>query len=251
MEIRAKLLEHIELQNQCDPTSTNIQSTIALQWVRDQLKLPREIHHERLLLSEWHELFRTGILSWGHNLANPNPPFCHVTERGRQALEHVRRDPANPAGYMAHLDGIAKLGEIARDYLLEALACYSSGAYKAAAVMVGAAAERLALDLRDNVVTVGVANTKGLHDLRIKKVQDSLKATFDNKKKAMDPTLRENYEAYWPAFTQQIRSARNEAGHPTAIEPLTLDAVHALFLVFPQVAKLASELIAWLKKEHA
>jgi len=247
-EIRAKLLEHIELQNRQDSSSSNMQAGSALRWVTEQLNLPRDIRQQRMLLTEWHELFRTGVLAWGHDLANPSPPFCHVTDRGQRALEHVQRDPSNPAGFIAHIVGVAKLSDIAMSYLREALDCYSAGSHKAAAVMVGAAAERLVLDLRDALVQAKFTGGSGLTDWRIKKVQDSIKAVLDQHKKKMSQTLREGYEAYWPAFTQQIRVARNDAGHPVSIAPLTSDAVHALFLVFPQVAQLATELTEWAEK---
>ena len=50
------------------------------------------------ILTQWHDLMRTGYFAWGYNLANPNPPFFHFTDRGRRALERLSRDPGNPAG---------------------------------------------------------------------------------------------------------------------------------------------------------
>ena len=92
---------------------------------------------EEALLTQWGELFRTGILAWGMNLANPNPPHFHVTQRGRQALAGLTRDPSNPAGYLRHLATIAQINTVANSYLTEGLECYVAGLYKAAAVMVG------------------------------------------------------------------------------------------------------------------
>src|SRR5437899_1210157 len=54
------------------------------------------------LLTQWSELLRTGIVAWGLNLSNPDPPFFHLTERGRQALASLTRDPSNPDGYLRH-----------------------------------------------------------------------------------------------------------------------------------------------------
>jgi hypothetical protein len=61
--------------------------------------------------------------------------------------------------------------------------------------------------------------------------------------------LLENFEAYWNAFTQQIRATRNEAGHPISIDPVTSDAVHASLLIFPELAKLADGLQLWVKTD--
>jgi hypothetical protein len=54
----------------------------------------------------------------------------------------------------------------------------------------------------------------------------------------------------WPAFTQQIRTARNEAGHPTSVDPITPETVHALLLIFPELAKLGSELKSWVSQHY-
>jgi hypothetical protein len=40
-------------------------------------------------------LFRTGLLAWGLNLMNVDPPHFHVTERGHQAIS--RDSSASPA----------------------------------------------------------------------------------------------------------------------------------------------------------
>ena len=69
---------------------------------------------QEAILTQWYDLFRTGFLAWGLNLTNPNPPFFHLAESGRQALANATRDPSNPAGYLRHLDSMAKVGEIAR-----------------------------------------------------------------------------------------------------------------------------------------
>jgi hypothetical protein len=46
----------------------------------------RGIEDERALLVFFGDLFRIGYLAWGHNLSNPGPPFCHITDTGRVAL---------------------------------------------------------------------------------------------------------------------------------------------------------------------
>jgi hypothetical protein len=61
------------------------------------------LHEEQALLTAWYDLFGSGHLSWGYNLNNPDPPFCHTTEQGRRTLAQISRDPSNPDGYMAHL----------------------------------------------------------------------------------------------------------------------------------------------------
>lgn len=227
----------------------NLQAGTVLREAAGALGIRRDEDQERFLLTEWQELFRTGYLAWGHNLDNPNPPFCHFTERGERAKEGAQRDPANPDGYLAQLAQVATIGPIGWSYLTEALDCYVGGMCKAAAVLLGGANERLAVDVRDAVLAFHQRHeTKApdaLIDWRIKRVLDALKAFFDREKPRLPGELKERYEAYWPAFTQQIRTIRNDAGHPSSIDPISAEAVHAAFLVFPEVAGVSTGLIEW------
>lgn len=79
---------------------------------------------------------------------------------------------------------------------------------------------------------------------------DSLKRELELQKGNMPVPLYEAFEAYWPAFTQQIRTARNEAGHPTSVDPITPETVHASLLIFPELAKLGSELKSWVSQHY-
>lgn len=206
---------------------------------------------DQVLLTVWHDLFRSGILSWGCDLSNPGPPFFHVTDRGRAALKQLSRDPSNPAGYLAHLKAGGSLNPIAMSYIAEGLETYNAGCYRATAVMVGCASESVMLELRDLLIVQLTAKSlpvsKKLEDWRIKTVLDQLAAEIDQRLKVMPRPLQEEYSAYWPAFTGQIRMARNDAGHPTSIDPVTVDTVHASLLIFPQLAKLSLQLLAWVK----
>src|SRR5262249_19041030 len=95
---------------------------------------------QRAILAYWHDLVRSGHVAWGSDLLNANPPYCHLTERGKETLRHLSRDPMNPAGYMEYLTQKAHVGPIATAYVEEALQTYGASCYKATAVMIGAAA---------------------------------------------------------------------------------------------------------------
>lgn len=208
---------------------------------------------ELALLTQWSELFRTGVLAWGQSLSSPNAPFFHLTERGREALANLTRDPANPAGYLRHLNSVAHINPIAQSYLSEALDCYVAGFFKAAAVMTGAAAERVILDLRDATVQkLAVLNRSlptGMSDWRVKTMSDSLHKFLGGCKSKFPRALQEEFDAYWAAFIQQIRATRNEAGHPASIDPVTHDSVHASLLIFPHLVRLANSLDLWVKSD--
>jgi len=199
ISIREVLLAEIKAQEPRDFTGPTLQQTSILNAVARKLGVTQDRRDlEQAILTQWSELFRTGLLAWGLNLSNPNPPFFHLTERGRQALENVARDPSNPAGYLRHLSSVGHIDSIALSYLKESLDCYVAGLFKAAA-----------------------------------------KSQFARE-------LRDGFESAWGAVTQQIRSTRNEVGHPSSIDPVTPDTVHASLLLFPELSKLTTGLRTWI-----
>lgn len=246
-EIRRVVLEVINYYSNKD---ASFQSGTILGEAQRRLGINHNVSMEQALLTLWHDLFRTGYLAWGYNLSNPNPPFCHLTDQGRRTLQHLSRDPSNPDGYLHHLNQTATLNPISNSYLKEALISFNTNCYKAAAVMIGASSEGLVLELRDTLVAkiTSLSRTPGkdLEDWRIKKVLDALKKELDTKKPSIPTPLWEAYQGFWPAFTQQIRAARNDAGHPTNIDPVTEETVHASLLIFPELAKLSNELSSWI-----
>lgn len=246
-DIRAMLLQVIE-RNRPRDRSTNMQSNEILR--QASAELGTQIGHimEEALLTQFHELFRTGYLAWGYNLSNPDPPFFHLTEQGLKTLAGLSADPGNPKGYLARVDRIAHVNAIARAYLEEAVYCYVADHTKASAVMVGAAAESVVLELRDAVETklkqLQKPVAKDLMDWRIIRVLQALRNIFNGHSLPVD--LKASYEAYWSAFTQQIRVVRNDAGHPSSVDPITPDAVHASLLIFPELLRLADALRSWV-----
>ena len=246
--IREVLLQEIHAQMPKSQIDANLSQSTVLDAAARKLS---GVAHQAIL-TQWSELFRTGLIAWGFNLSNPNPPWFHLTDRGRQALSNLTRDPSNPDGYLRHLDSIGRIDEIARSYLTEGLECYVAGLFKAAAVMVGGAAESIILTLRDTIVArlkaLGKAIPKQLEDWRIKTVTDALRDLFEQRKGQLGADLKEPFEAYWVAFALQIRAVRNDAGHPTSIDPVTADTVHASLLIFPELARLADRLTLWVNQ---
>jgi len=244
--IRQVILETVQRQSPSD----TLQTASILQTALETLGLQRSTEIEQALLTIWHDLFRTGYLAWGLNFSNPNPPFCHVTEQGRTVLSNLTRDPANPAGYLAHLAGIASLNPIAQSYLDEALKTYNTDSYKAAAVMIGAAAESMTLEFRDALLQqikhLNLRPSSGLKDWRLKRILDAISKELNSRRNQMSVEMAESVEQYWPAFTGQIRKVRNDAGHPTSIEPVTHETVQASLLIFPELATLIKNLITWV-----
>ena len=61
--------------------------------------------------------------------------------------------------------------------------------------------------------------------------------------------LKESFEAYWSAFVQQIRAARNDAGHPSSVQSVGPETVHASLLIFPEMLRLAAALREWVHND--
>jgi hypothetical protein len=233
-ELRRVLLEVVEEYNKIGPGY--FQSKPVLTEAARRLGMIGNQAAEQALLTFFGDLFRQGVIAWGHDVANPDPPFLHLTDRGRETLRQLSRDPANPSGYLADLTKRAKVNDIAMSYLEEGLRTYNAVCWKAAAVMVGAAAESLILELRDaltaKLVILGRTGSKDLQDWRIKRVLDAVQKEIGAHKADMGNDLGTAFDSYWPAFTQAIRATRNEAGHPVSVAPVTPEAVHAGLLYF-------------------
>jgi len=251
-EIRKVMLEVV---NEHADAGSSFQSDSVLRGVFERLGMgPGSLEFQQAVLTAWYDLFRSGIVAWGYDVKNTGPPFCHLTDKGRKTLAHYSRDPSNPDGYLHYLAEKSTVNPVAMSYIEEALQTYTSDCIKATAVMVGAAAESMVLEVRDALVQAiqSTGGTTGkLSDWRIKTVLDAVGRELDKHKATMPKELWEAYEVYWPAFTHQIRTTRNEAGHPTSVHPVSEQAVHAGLLMFPELAALAGGLIAWIKQHYA
>ncbi len=255
-DIRTKLLEIISKMDASirrDSSSGLLQQGAILQELNQQLGWSQSLEMQQAILTCWYDLFRNGTLSWGGNLSNSDPPFCHITAQGRKILENLSRDPGNPDGYMAFLLKNTAINSIAQSYIKEALKTYNTTCYKASAVMVGAASESLVLAVQSSLIkkmdSLGITKPRDLEDWRIKRILTGIETVIKQRKQAVPVSLFESFEAYWPAFTHQIRTARNDSGHPSSISPVTSDNVHASMLIFPELAKLSDNLIKWIEND--
>ena len=115
---------------------------------------------------------------------------------------------------------------------------------------VGAASESLVLIIQDALISkmdsLGISIPHNLRDWRIKKIIDAIENVLRQRKSIMPTKLYESFEAYWSSFTHQIRTVRNESGHPSSIDPVTQDTVHASLLIFPELAILVDKLKDWI-----
>jgi len=251
-EIRQVLLETISAYSEAQ---RSIQTRSLLWDVSKKIKEQGKNVPDQALLTVFHDLMRTGFLAWGQDLSNIEPPFMHVTAKGRKSLEHLSRDPANPDGYLAALAPHLGKNTIAWSYAKEALDTFNNDCYKASAVMIGAASEALILDLRDVLVTkmadLNQQAPRGLTGWQVKTVRDNIKTALEAKRRDMDRGLRERFEGFWSALTDSARRIRNDAGHPKSVDPVTPEVVHATLLLFHEIAHLVADLKAWIKNNYS
>ncbi|MFL5242527.1 MAG: hypothetical protein ACJ8FY_10500 [Gemmataceae bacterium] len=251
-QIRQKLLGML------DPNNTMETAGIFAAVEKEFGMVGRDPELKRAILTLFHDLICSGQVAWGADSGGSKPALCFVTDRGRETLKHLDRDPMNRDGYLEYLRKQMGLGPIAKAYVEEALKTYAANCYKATAVMIGTAAERMALDLRDAIVSrlqaLGRSPRKQLQTWVIRTVLDEIQATIsqalESAIKAGKTTelvhLSELFAYNWPAMSHMIRAMRNDAGHPVSIEPVTQEDVHAALLTFPHHARIANDVINWL-----
>jgi hypothetical protein len=119
--------------------------------------------------------------------------------------------------------------------------------------MVGAASESLVLTVQTSLInrmsSLGLTKSRDLEDWRVKKILQSIENILKQRKKIIPDSLYDSFEAYWPAFTHQIRTVRNDSGHPTSVAPVTPENVHASLLIFPELGILVDNLIDWIDND--
>jgi len=257
------LLRRIILQAVDDHSrqrGNNMESAALLADIYTRLHATHDGTLREAVLTFIHDLVTSGQIAFGTTGAGGplNPAFCFVTARGRETLKHLSRDPHNPDGYMEYLRLQAKLDPIAQAYVEEALKTYGAHCYKATAVMIGAAAERLVFELRDVIQEplkrLGKQINKKLEDRSAKKVFDEVFSVLSNEmerqlrmgRSADLVKLKEAFEYNWPSIVHEIRAARNDAGHPNNIDPVELENVDGTLRSFPHHARIVGQLAAWV-----
>ncbi len=247
--LRQTVLETVEKKF---ANSQSLQAGAILREVKRELGSDSIDDHA--LLTAFYDLFRSGVLAWGHNLNNAAPPFAHLTEHGRKTLEHISGDPSNKDGYLALLKPLEERNPVAWSYISEAVETYNAGCYKATAVMIGASAEAQVLELREemlNRLNIAGADIPGkLKSQKVKIVRDKITQEIDACKQHLPLRLREIYSGSWILLTESMRISRNDAGHPSSIDPMVQSDVHALLLQFPRLVELVKDLKDWVSNNY-
>ena len=169
-------------------------------------------------------LLQQGIIRWGLNKSNLDPPFMSVTDYGRKVLEMDEVTPYDPDGYLDNIKSKITLDEITELYLNECIQTFQRGNYLSSAVMLGVAAESIFNQVYDHFIDSleskkikdefeklrGSAHTKRRIDL----VTDTIKITA---KKDFPKEIVDNFDSKTNPILNLIRRLRNDVGHPSGI----------------------------------
>lgn len=180
----------------------------------------------------------------------PNVPSIVITQKGRELLEHKGATPHNKSRYMDAVNScVHSPDDVVLSYLDEAVESWRSGLYRASAVMLGCACEKLILLLAE-----AIANSKWQpHASQMKKKLSSrifisklFKHILDaliagNKQKALPRSVSDAYDRRLSAIFDHARVLRNQAGHPTGSK-ITVGDAEAGLLLFPGFYALVDEI---------
>jgi hypothetical protein len=175
-----------------------------------------------------------------------------VRRRANTDLEHADLLDADDCLDQLPLD--AGLDPVVLSLFAEAVRTYHAGSFKATAVLVGGAAERTILGIRDALVHriayYGHPIPKKLHSWQITTVFDTLTDAIRQLGSSMLRCLRDDFDAHWPMLLEHVRVARYAAWHPRGIEPVSGETARASLLLFPRVARLGSEVREFVRDQY-
>lgn len=186
----------------------------------------------------------------------PNPPSlqrCNITARGQEWIKGQEPMPEDSRGYLVALNGLVpNLDSVVEQYIEEAVATYGNGRYFAAAVMLGAASEkilyliaaRLEQALQDAAQKKRV--TKALSERSLLSLLRVVRDALEHNKKKLPPDIAEGIFTHLLSFSESIRVQRNDAVHP-AVAKVSQDQVRLALAAFPHACSISFAFIAWLQ----
>jgi hypothetical protein len=192
------------------------------------------------------------IVLWPKGIYPPEPNAYRVTERGKEWALTAAPPLEDSDGFLAALNArIPTLDLVVKQYIVEAVVTYNRQVWFAAAVMVGAASEKVVYMLAEALlVKTGGTNRRSLENA-IK--ERSLPSMFEQinkvlaghiESKDLPYEIHEGCEPHLISLFEAIRAQRNDAVHPTVGE-VTPDTVRLTLSAFPSACRKAYDLIGW------
>lgn len=196
------------------------------------------------------ELAKQGVIEPGPQESRELLQCAQLTEYGKACVLRGEELPHDPEGFLKSFHDAmgGEVDKLSTQYLAEALECFHRGSLRAAAVMLGVAAER-SLDCLRAAYTAGLSadsRAKAEKKLNSRHLRDRFEYLWQRVRELDLPAdLRDRLEGnFWGTF-QLIRRSRNDAGHFTTIE---IDKATALACLasFPGFVRTLRELIPHL-----
>ncbi len=193
---------------------------------------------------------------WEGGPDSPRNPWFRLTEYGKAVIQAGQPSHYDPDGYVARLKSFApNLDEVIEQYVVEGLNCFRQSLIFAAAVMLGAAAEKAVYLLLE---AMGKAETDPQGQKKVAKLSEPprLPAIFEYIRRKLDDLVtgrkvipydvHEGSSQHLTSLFEMIRVQRNDAVHPAAGKCERLKALsmtHSL----PPALELTYRLINWFK----
>lgn len=196
----------------------------------------------------------------GAHIVSPS----HSPRRGHQSAASAAFDPCRPEEYLQALARMNNLDESTRSCIGEALQTYQAGCYKAAAVLLGVATERVYLDLRQSFMSAygrlkqdmawdQSGKARVLWRQMAQALYSQLKVgarKFPERAREWDRLARA-LDARVDGFSYLLRFGRDEAYRPANFEFITPGEVHAALALMPPLIELVHQLQYWTNKHLA
>ena len=203
-------------------------------------------------------LFHNGIIMPAPPVDTPRNPLqhagsYHLTPRGRAWSANVDPLPEDANGYMQVLRKLVpKLDSVIEQYICEGLSSFEKQTYFAAAVMVGAAAEKAVYLLAESMVDAfrNVAPKEKLKKLiesrKLGKLFDAVEKTINDAHaaKVLPYDIFDGAVSHLMSLIQAIKMQRNDAVHPMNAR-VSADSVRLSFHAFPHALEKIETLRVW------
>ena len=198
-------------------------------------------------------LFHSGFIA--PQLSN-FPSLAHIsryyiTPRGLSWVNSVEPLPEDVDGYMRVLRGLVpNLNNVIDQYVREGLGSFERQMFFAGAVMIGAAAEKAAYLLADdmaNAFKAGLRKEKLTRAIERRKLFELLDLIGEGTKhKAIPYSVAEGAEPHLMSLFEAIRVQRNDAVHPMNAT-VSADSVRLSFQAFPHALQKVEALRQWFQ----
>ena len=186
----------------------------------------------------------------------PNPGRFYLTARGIAWASSTEPMPEDFDGYMQLLRKLVPhLDSVVEQYISEGLSSFVRGTYFAAAVMIGAASEKVIYLLAESMLDAlkGAGERKKLSELLEGRSLRLLFRFVDkhiaeaHKSKIIPYDVGESAGPHITSLIESIRVQRNDAVHPQNAK-VTADSVRLSYQAFPHALEKLEQLRDWFTR---